>query len=95
MERLNQTILTMLSKHAAANQKDWDTWLHCVLLAYTSAKQSSTELSPLKLIYGHEARLPAHVALGSTDKEPVRLRTEYVASLRSSGSRLRRLLIFS
>lgn len=42
VERLNQTILTMLSKHVADHQKDWDMWLPCVLLAYRSAKQSST-----------------------------------------------------
>ena len=58
VERLNQTILRMLSKHVAENQKDWDLWLPCVLLAYRSAKQSSTGQSPFRLMYGREARLP-------------------------------------
>ena len=62
VKRLAQTILTMLSKHVAVNQKDWDIWLPCVLLAYRSAKQSSTGLLPFKLMYGHEDRLPTHVA---------------------------------
>ena len=80
VERLNQTILRMLSKHVAENQKDWDLWLPCVLLAYISAKQSSTGQSPFRLMYGREARLPADVAMGQPE-EPVRLTTEFVANL--------------
>lgn len=81
VERLNRTILTMLSKHVADNQRDWDIWLPCVLLAYRSAKQCSTGLSPFRLKFGREARLPADVTLGMPDKEPVRLATEYVTEV--------------
>ena len=49
VERLHQTILRMLSKHVAENQKEWDLWLPCALLACRSAKQSSTGLSPFNL----------------------------------------------
>ena len=48
----------------------------CALLAYRSAKQSSTGLSPFKLTYGREARLPANVTMG-LPKEPVRLTTKF------------------
>ena len=95
VERLNQTIPTILSKHVAVNQKDWDTWLPCVLLAYKSAKQSSTGLSPFKLMYGYKARLPAHVALGLQTKNQLGCARNMLQSLRSSSSRLKRLLIFS
>lgn len=94
VERLNQTILSMLAKHVEENQKNWDAWLPFVLLSYRSAKQSSTGLSPYQLMFGREARLPADVALGTGTNldTPVQLTTEFVAELERKQQQAREIV---
>ena len=57
-ERLNQTIERMLSAFVAENQKDWDDRLPYVMMAYRSAVQDSTGVSPYSMLYGDDMPVP-------------------------------------
>ena len=48
----------MLATIAGNNQKEWDLYLHQVLLAYRTSINESTGATPFSLLYGREARLP-------------------------------------
>ena len=56
--RLNKTLIEMLSKVVAENQRDWDTKLGAVLWAYRTTKHATTGETPYTLVYGREPRLP-------------------------------------
>ena len=54
VERFNQTLKSMLRKHATKEEKDWDRLLPYVLFAYHEVPQASTGFSPFELLYvGH------------------------------------------
>ena len=53
---MNQTIQSMLAKHAHTFGPDWDLHLQQVLFAYRVK-------SPLYLLYGWDARLPTETAI--------------------------------
>ena len=57
-ERLNQTIERMLSAFVAENQMDWDDKIPFVMMAYRSAVQESTGVSPYAMLYGSELPVP-------------------------------------
>ena len=63
VERLNGTLMQMLSFYVNDRQTDWDEYIELVLFTYRTAKQTSTKASPFQLIYGREPRLPADVFL--------------------------------
>ena len=56
VERLNRTLLDLLAKHVDENQKNWDEWIATVLMVYRSAKQSSAQETPFKLMFGRDGR---------------------------------------
>ena len=58
-ERVIQTVNVMLSKVVSENQKDWDTKLGSVVMAYNSTVHESTGFTPYFLEHGREMRLPA------------------------------------
>jgi len=57
-ERLNQTIERMLSAFVAEHQEDWDERLPFVMMAYRSAVQESTGVSPYTMLYGDDMPVP-------------------------------------
>ena len=59
VERLNQTLIEVLSKYAEMNHRRWDDHLPLVLLAYNSSVHDSTSLSPAMMTYARELDLPA------------------------------------
>jgi len=63
VERMNQTIRSMLAKHAHTFGPDWDLHLQQVLFAYRVKPQDSTGESPFYLLYGRDARLPTETAI--------------------------------
>ena len=63
VERLNGTLLQMLSFYVNERQTDWDEHIDIVLFCYRTAKQASTKASPFCLLYGREPRLPADAIL--------------------------------
>jgi hypothetical protein len=58
VERLNGTLIQMLTHFCEEDQRNWDLAIPHVLLAYRSAKHSSTDQSPSMMLFGREARLP-------------------------------------
>ena len=52
VERLNQTIGTMLKTHVNASGTDWDLWLPTVLMGYRSAINGELKKSPYEIVYG-------------------------------------------
>ena len=63
-ERLNQTIISMLSMYVSHNKKDWDLILPYVTFGYNSSVQSSTKFSPNELVFGRNPLLPTDINLG-------------------------------
>ena len=55
VERFNKTLEEMLSCFVAEHQKDWDTFLPYVTLAYNTSEQASTGCTPFYLFKGREA----------------------------------------
>ncbi|UYV80952.1 K02A2.6-like [Cordylochernes scorpioides] len=54
-ERLNKTLGDMLSMYVDVEQKNWDSILPFVTLAYNTAKQETTGFTPFYLVHGREA----------------------------------------
>ena len=83
VERLNRTILGILSKYVDDHPNDWDMYLDTVLAAYRTSVHNSTGFSPFQLIYGRQPRLPVDVALGSNSSHDPHLLdyTEYLNSI--------------
>ena len=64
VERFICTDESMLAKVALENQKDWDTHVPSVLMAYWSAIHASTGFTPFHLTFGRSPRLPVDFMLG-------------------------------
>jgi len=64
VERLNRTILGMLSTVLEEDFRDWDLRLPLIMLAYRTSVQETTGASPFSLMFGREARLPIDVMFG-------------------------------
>jgi hypothetical protein len=80
-ERLNQTVERMLSAFVSENQRDWDTKIPFVMMAYRSAIQETTGITPYAMLYGEEM----HVPLDWVFKKPKRVPDDkftYVKELR-------------
>ena len=61
VERLNQTLKSMLRKAATKEGRDWDKMIPFLLFAYREVLQSSTGFSPFELLYGKPVRGPLDV----------------------------------
>lgn len=64
VERMNRTILSMLSHRVEANEKTWDEQLPHVMLAYRSSVHEATGYTPYHLLFGREVKLPVDVMFG-------------------------------
>lgn len=58
VEKLNGTLIQMLSMYTNAKQTTWDEFVPAVLFAYRVSRQESVGYSPFHLLYGRHARLP-------------------------------------
>ncbi|XP_030595635.1 uncharacterized protein K02A2.6-like, partial [Archocentrus centrarchus] len=59
VERFNRTLAQQLAIITSEHQRDWDTHLPLILMAYRSAVQDSTQCTPALLMLGRELRTPA------------------------------------
>ena len=64
VERLNRTIVCMLSMYVAEDQKDWDLHLTCMMFVYRATPQGSSQCSPNLLMLGRETELPIDLMVG-------------------------------
>ena len=66
VERMNRTVKNMLSKFVRADQKDWDTHIDFIVMAYNTTPQESTGVSPHRLVYGEEMLMPLDIMTEDT-----------------------------
>ena len=64
MERFNRIVEAMLAKVVKENQKDWNSHIAWVLLAYQTAIHESTNFTPFHLTFGWSPNLPLDLMLG-------------------------------
>ena len=70
VERMNRTLLDMLSKACKNRTEDWDTHLPYVLAAYRATPHASTGCSPNLLMYGREMALPVDLIYDTSTGVP-------------------------
>ncbi|CAF1084229.1 unnamed protein product [Didymodactylos carnosus] len=56
-ERFNATLVGSIGTYVNQQQSDWDDYLPYATFAYNTAKQSTTQMEPFKLMYGRDALL--------------------------------------
>jgi transposase InsO family protein len=65
IERWNLTMQRMLRIYSERNQKDWDTDLPYVMMAYRSSVQDSTGFTPNELMLGWDVKMPIDIIMGT------------------------------
>ncbi|KAL1277413.1 hypothetical protein QQF64_024086 [Cirrhinus molitorella] len=61
VERANRSVVSMLKKFVASNQKDWDVKLPLVLMAIRATPSQSTGVPPFEVMTGRQMTLPLHL----------------------------------
>ena len=71
VERVNRSLLELLTHYVAENQRDWHLWLPVVTSAYNSGRHSSTGYAPCELVYGRQmrSRIEDEFEVGSLKKQ--------------------------
>ena len=54
VERINQTLKSMLCRFAGEEGKEWDKIIPYILFAYREVPQATTGISPFQLLFGHD-----------------------------------------
>ena len=80
-ERVNRTILDMLSKYLSDNHSDWDKHLPLLMLGYRAQVYRSVGYSPFYLMFGREPRLPIDSELEVPHAVRAKSAAEYVDDL--------------
>ncbi|VDI00396.1 Hypothetical predicted protein [Mytilus galloprovincialis] len=68
VERMNRTLIQMLSIFVNDNRNDWDDHLPYLLMAYRSTIQDSTGFAPHKLMFGRDMMCPIDIISGFMPK---------------------------
>lgn len=58
VERLNQTLIKIVSHYVSEDQQVWDKWLHFSTSAYNTTVHEGTKESPYYLLYGRDPVVP-------------------------------------
>ncbi|VDH95024.1 Hypothetical predicted protein [Mytilus galloprovincialis] len=86
VERGNRTIKEMLSKYIDRNQSDWDKYIDYMVMAYNSTPHDSTGITPYRMMFGDEMKMPLDLIAGSPsdDDEETHFKNEhsFVAKIR-------------
>lgn len=61
VERLNQTLVKIMSHYVNEDQRDWDRWVPFATFAYNTAVHEGTGESPYYLLYGRDPVIPGVV----------------------------------
>ena len=84
VERFNRTLCTMLSTFVEDNQRNWDTLLPYVMMAYRSTEHETTGMSPNMLMLGRETTIPLDIIYEMPPCLKPRERNEWVWELREN-----------
>lgn len=68
-ERCMRTLEDMLSSFVSIHQKDWDTFISVLMMAYRSSIHESIGVSPCRMMYGREINLPVDLLFGKPSVE--------------------------
>jgi transposase InsO family protein len=63
VERFNRTFAAMLSKFVNSKHTDWDRFVPYVTFSYNTTTHKAMGVSPFRMLYGREARLPVDAML--------------------------------
>ena len=83
-ERMNKTVLSMLSTLAPEQKSDWKTHLGSLIHSYNCTRHESTKVTPFELMFGRKPRLALDVTLGLVSETETKEYGEYVNDLKSS-----------
>ena len=83
IERFNRTIEDQLSKFVDSNQRDWDTHIPLLLMAYRTAIHETTGCTPAQLMMGRDLRLPIDLLIGRPEDEISPYHSCYVEDLQA------------
>ena len=72
-ERMNKTLVEMMSMYTNSKHTDWDRYLDAVLFAYNTSVSAGTGFTPFFLMHGYEAKLPVDHNILSRPKETIEL----------------------
>ena len=86
-ERTVQTFKQMLSKYIGENQHTWPQYLQQVCFAYRTTEQSSTRMTPSRMMFGRELNVPIDLIIPPPQGEkwaPTQTPENYVEELEAS-----------
>jgi hypothetical protein len=81
IERFNRTLGTMLKQVTADHQKDWDTYLPFLCMAYRSTQHETTGYTPNMMMLGRELPMPSYLLLPPPEPYKEKHPGEYVKLL--------------
>ena len=84
VERFNRTVEAMLAKVVKENQKDWDSHVPSVLLAYKTAIHESINFTPFNLTFGQSPNLPLDLMFGRIANNQAMSYTQFVQKLQQT-----------
>ena len=67
IERMTRTVKDILSKYISVNQTDWDKFVDSVVFAYNSTVHDTTGITPYRMVFGEEIKLPVDIATEKVD----------------------------
>ncbi|KAK3104940.1 hypothetical protein FSP39_013542 [Pinctada imbricata] len=83
-ERFNRTLINMLGTLEEHQKQDWKSYISPLVHAYNCTRHDTTGISPYKLMFGREPRLPIDMAFGTYHQpEQHRNTTKYIEDLKS------------
>jgi hypothetical protein len=81
IERFNRTLGTMLKQVTADHQKDWDTYLPFLCMAYRSTQHETTGYTPNMMMLGRELPMPSYLLLSPPGNDDEKAPGQYVKEL--------------
>jgi hypothetical protein len=84
VERYNRTLKGQLSMFIADHQRDWDTYVPLLLMAYRTAIHAATRFSPSRLMMGREMKAPIDLMYERPDGTDFDSYSSYVRNLQEN-----------
>ena len=81
VECFNRTIEDQLSRFVDSNQRDWDTHIPLLLMAYRTDVHETTGCTPAQLMMGRDLRLPIDLLIGRPEEEVSHVHSTYAEDL--------------
>ncbi|KAJ8050976.1 hypothetical protein HOLleu_04370 [Holothuria leucospilota] len=93
VERFNRTLESMLAAVTYSDQRDWDSWLPYLNMAYNSAVHETTGFSPAEIMFGFQMKTPLECIWSSpADRtEDAATYPEFVESLKEKLNKISEL----